>query len=122
MRALVGNAADRKQTKTADKKVKLRERLNAADLHAVLSTPEGRRFYWWLLAQTGQHESVMRGGLDMQQFYAGRQDLGHELYARVLKQEPDLYLTMQSEAIQASKLEPDDEEPEPVAEEEEDAS
>lgn len=120
-RALVGNASDRKQTKNADKKVKLRERRSAADLHSVMLTPEGRRFMWWLLGQSGLNESVMRGGPQMLQFYAGKQDFGHELYARVLKFEPDLYLTMQQEAIQEQKFEgPDDEEaPEPPAEEEE---
>lgn len=118
-RAAVGNASDRQQVKSAGQKEKIKERRRAADLHSVMLMPEGRRFVWWLFGQCGIHESVMRGGTEMIQFYAGKQDFGHELYARVLKFEPDLYLQMQQESIMEQKLEaPEDEEETPVEEEE----
>lgn len=116
-RAAVGNASDRQQVKSAGQKEKIKERRRAADLHSVMLTAEGRRFVWWLFGQCGINESVMRGGPEMIQFYAGKQDFGHELYARVLKFEPDLYLTMQQESILEQKQEPDDEEEETPVEE-----
>lgn len=104
-RAAVANASDRKQIKSAKQKEKWLERQRAADLHAVMMTVEGRRFYWALLGETGLNESVMQAGPEMIQYHAGRQDFGHKLYVRVITKEPDLYLLMQQEAIDEQQRE-----------------
>lgn len=103
MRAAVGNASDRKQVKSAAKKERESKERQIADLGAVMSTPEGRRFMWWLLGRAGIHESTMRGGPQMALYWAGKQDLSHMLLARLTKEHPDAYLLMQSEAITIEK-------------------
>jgi hypothetical protein len=103
VRAAVGNAADRKQVRGAAKKEREGEAQRISDLGAVMSTPEGRRFIWWLLGRAGIHESTMRGGPAMALYWAGKQDLSHMLLARLTKEHPDAYLLMQSEAITIEK-------------------
>lgn len=103
MRAAVGNAADRKQVRGAGKKQRDSEMQRVGDLGAVMATPEGRRFVWWLLDKSGIHESTLRGGPTMALYFAGKQDLSHMLLARVTKEHPDAYLLMQSEAITEQK-------------------
>lgn len=102
-RALVGNAADPKQTKGAKKKEREIALQHAEDLHAVMSTAEGRRFVWWLMGECGGSATVMRGGTDWVQYYAGKQDVAHMLQARIIRLDPDNYLVMQDEAIAAEK-------------------
>jgi hypothetical protein len=124
-RAAVGNAADRKQVKSAGTKGKLAERQRAADVRAVMATVEGRRENWRMLRDCGVTESVMRGGPEMTSFFAGKQDVGHELLARLLKYAPDAYLLMQREAIDEERRDApleEEEEPDEVKAEEVDES
>jgi hypothetical protein len=102
-RALVGNAADQKQVRGAKKKEKEIGIGRAQDLHAVMSTLEGRRFVWWLLGECGVSATVMRGGPDLVEYNAGKQDIAHMLQARIIKLDPDNYLAMQNEAIVIEK-------------------
>jgi hypothetical protein len=103
VRALVGNAADQKQVRGAKKKEKEIGIGRAQDLHAVMSTAEGRRFVWWLLGECGVSATVMRGGPDLVEYNAGKQDVAHMLQARIIKLDPDNYIAMQNEAITIEK-------------------
>jgi hypothetical protein len=103
VRALVGNAADQKQVRGAKKKEKEIGIGRAQDLRAVMSMPEGRRFVWWLLGECGVSATVMRGGPDLVEYNAGKQDVAHMLQARIIKLDPDNYLAMQNEAIVIEK-------------------
>jgi hypothetical protein len=104
-RSLVDNASSSKQVKKARRKEKRMEAQRLLDLREILSSAANRRFVWWLLGEAGVNQSVMRGGIPMALFYAGQQDFGHKLYARIIENEPDLYLLMQSEAVGEQKLE-----------------
>lgn len=101
-RALVGNASDPEQVQAADRVEKRIQVSNEGARDAVMRTPEGRQFLWWILEQCGLFASVMRGGPDMRDFYAGQQDLGHKLLEEV-KTDPELYLSMQSEAYKRAQ-------------------
>lgn len=97
-RALVGNAADPEQVERAGEIELDRAEQGDIDLVTVLSTVNGRRFYWGLLGDCGIHASVVGAHVEGTYYNAGRQDLGHKLLARVLEADPALYLTMQREA------------------------
>jgi len=106
-RARVRNASDREQLRRAKRSERLEEAQREADLAVVMSTPNGRRFIWWLLKESGNTSSVLRQGLDLVLFCAGKQDFGHMLLLRLTKEIPEQYLLMQREAIEAEKREPD---------------
>jgi hypothetical protein len=97
-RGLVGNAADSEQVQRAGEIELDRAEQGDVDLVTVLSTVNGRRFYWGLLGECGIHSSVIGQHVEGTYYNAGRQDLGHKLLARVLEADPSLYLTMQQEA------------------------
>lgn len=101
-RALVGNASDREQVDAADRVEKRILVSDAGARDAVMKTPEGRQFVWWLLSKCGVFESVLRGGLEMRDVYAGRQEFGHELMTE-LRHTPELYIQMQEEAMAREK-------------------
>lgn len=96
--ALVGNAADPEQVARAAEVELDRAEQRDVDLVTVLSTINGRRFYWGLLADCGIHASVIGQHVEGTYYNAGRQDLGHKLLARVLEADATLFLKMQQEA------------------------
>lgn len=101
-RALVGNASDPEQVEAAERAEKRLQVSREGAREAVMKTYAGRQFVWELLGRCGTFESVMREGPTMRDYYAGRQDLGHE-YISELKDQPDLYLQMQQEAMERQK-------------------
>lgn len=97
--AIVDNAADRFQTRAAERRSRQKAQRQANDLRVVLSTPEGRRFLWRLMGECGSFASVCRDGFDSSVFYrGGKQDVGHMLQVWVLDANEGAYLTMQKEA------------------------
>lgn len=104
-RALTQNASSGKQVRRAGQREKRAARQRALDTVAVMASPEGRRFVWWLLRRAGVTQSVLRDGEARALYWAGRQDMGHELLEHVITTDPDAYLLMQREAIDATKAE-----------------
>lgn len=102
-RALTQNAASGKQVRRAGKHEKRDARVLAIDTVVVMGTPEGRRFMWWLLGECRTFASVMADGRP--EYNAGKQDVGHMLQAHIITTDPDAYLLMQREAIDATKQE-----------------
>lgn len=103
-RALTQNASSGKQVRRAARAEKDAARIAAQDTVAVMQTVEGRRFVWWLLTRAGVTKSVMRDGETRALYWAGRQDMGHELLDHVITTDPDSYLLMQREAIDRTKI------------------
>lgn len=68
------------------------------DLRAVMGTPEGRRFMWALLGECGLFRSSYHPSA-LIHFNEGQRSIGLSLMARITGECPDLYLTMQGEAI-----------------------
>lgn len=91
------NADDESQVVRARDRDKLRAERDAADLKAVLSTAQGRRFFWRLVGKTGLLRSSMTG--NSQTFYLeGRRSIGIELWDEMEQTAPEAYLLMLNEA------------------------
>lgn len=103
-RARVQNASAPRQVRRAAREEKDADRRAQLDARAVMRAPEGRRFVWWLLHKAGIHSSVLRDGEARALYWAGRQDMGHELQAHIIATDADAYLVMQQEAIEAQKV------------------
>ncbi len=101
-KALVGNAADPKQVKSAGHKERLRENEQKKDLQEVLSTVEGRRFLWAQLGKCKVYESIWESSAKIH-YNAGKQDLGHQLMKDILEASPEAYLQMQKESMELNK-------------------
>lgn len=98
-RAQVQNASAGRQVRRAGRNDRNAARIAQLDAKAVMQTPEGRRFVWWLLGKAGINESVMKDGESRVLYWAGRQDMGRELQVHVITTDADAYLLMQREAI-----------------------
>lgn len=102
-RALVNNAADPRQVAHAKATTENREERRARVVQAQLETYSGREFVWQELERHRLFESIT---IQSSMIYAasGRRDAGLELYAEVLRH-PDLFLQMQSDAIERAETE-----------------
>ena len=98
--ALVGNAADAKQVKSAGHKERLKDKEKKKDLQSILNTVEGRRFLWVQLSKCKVYESIWESSAKIH-YNAGKQDLGHELMADIIDASPEAYLQMQKESIES---------------------
>lgn len=106
-KALVGNAADDTQVRRGKETERQREEREANDLGVVLSTVEGRRFLWRVMAKCRTYESVFSTDPGIMAFMAGRQDLGHWLFGMVTETDPRAMLTMMTEAGKVEAAQPD---------------
>jgi len=91
------DAADEKQgaRQTAIDQMLATQRIK--DLEAVLSTPQGRRFVWWLIEDlSGMLRNPMTGNARTY-FHLGEQNVGRELMGRVQREQPKQFLTMFTE-------------------------
>lgn len=108
-RALVGNAADQDQVTTAKRKERDANEIASDNRRAVLSTYEGRQFWWDLMGECGIFASTVThtgtGALDplAMAVNEGQRNAGLRLMQHALRDAPDLYLQMQSESIQREK-------------------
>ncbi len=91
------NAADPGQVRHAARKEKQQRAREAADVRAVMATPEGRRFLWAWLEKLGVFRSIWHPSA-LIHYNSGRQDAGHELLAQLTQADEELYLTMEREA------------------------
>jgi hypothetical protein len=73
------------------------------DLLTVLSTPEGRRFVWGLVAQCGCFVQSFNGDALATAFNEGRRSVGLSLLGLCQAEAPDLCVTAFNEQIAASR-------------------
>lgn len=76
--------------------------LQANDFRKILGMPEGRRFVWRYLSETG----VFHGSFDGTSrtfFNEGRRDIGLKLLNEVIATRPDAFTQMQQEHASAAK-------------------
>lgn len=95
--ALVGNAADEKQVKRADLKERDTRRRELEDIKVVLSTRNGRRFYWRYLNKCGIFSSCYVSDSRVY-FNEGMRNIGILLVVDLNEADPEAYLTMMAEA------------------------
>lgn len=100
--ALVSNAADAEQVKSAKSKEDRQREQQLNDICAVLAIDSGRRLIWRLLGYCKIHESVMEQSARIY-YNAGVQDVGHFILAEILAARPDAFLQMMQEAQKQEK-------------------
>jgi hypothetical protein len=103
-RALVRNAADRKQVSRAEKQQRLERERELDVVRAVMATPEGRMFVWWLLGRFKWGQTVFDENPTKMAFQAGVQNAGNLLMAEVTEADDRLLLQMMQESQQRARL------------------
>lgn len=96
-RAFQRNAADPRQVRFAARKERQQAEQERAAIKAVMTTLEGRFVLWSLLEKAGIFKSVWHPSAAIH-YNSGRQDFGHELMARLIEVDEDLYQLMEREA------------------------
>ena len=87
---------DKKQVDKRREEVEYNKTCNDLDLTTVLSTANGRRFLWNLLAKCRVFHSCYTGNNDT--FYnEGRRDVGLEILDNIMRVDADAFATMQRE-------------------------
>lgn len=94
---VVRNAADPEQVRYAARRDRKRLKDEQAAHQGQLSTYEGRAFVAMWLRSLGVYRSVMETSARIY-YLAGRQDVGHELQAKLLDAAPEEYDLMEQEA------------------------
>jgi hypothetical protein len=96
-RSLVRNAADPKQVGHAARKERERTAARRARLAATLRSVEGRAALMDILEDCKVYESIWHPSAAIH-YNAGVQDVGHQLLARIIEADEQLYETMEREA------------------------
>jgi len=106
-RSLVRNAADPEQVKRAARRERRTEEQVLGALEAVMRTAEGRLVMWDLLSRCGIYGSIWHPSAEIH-YRAGKQDMGHEIQALILRSSEDLYELMAREARARGRRENDE--------------
>jgi len=69
------------------------------DLRSILKKPEGRRFVWELLGDTGVFRSVFALNSNQTSFNEGRRDVGLELLQKLNEADASAFAQMQREYV-----------------------
>lgn len=86
---------------TREELEKIRKNQELSDLKTVLSTPEGRRFIYRKIKECGAFGlSFSVGQPDVTAFNEGAKSFGINLMAEITSELPELFFTMQREAIE----------------------
>ncbi len=95
--ALVGNAADEGQVKTADVKANYQRDRDADDMAFILSDPRGRRVLWRYLGKCGVNQSSFVANSDETAFLEGKRYIGIELTEDMANADPMAFINMMKE-------------------------
>jgi hypothetical protein len=94
---LVQNAASPSQTRAAKKREKRSSERELQRLRVVLSTREGRRWYWEKMAFCGMWLKRLPKDPQLDAYALGVRNIGLELFEEVNMLGPDVFLQMQKE-------------------------
>ena len=86
-------------SKTSMERAAFRAEREDADLRFVLSDPRGRRFLWRELGRCGLHAQTYSPNNSEHCFKAGERNAAIRLNLDIIRVSPELYLTMQAEAV-----------------------
>lgn len=95
---LVTNASDYEQIKNAKKKEKITRENELDDIRVVLSSPEGKRFLWRILAKCKTFESIFEQSAKIH-YNAGQQDVGHFLMSEIIEADEEILFRMMNENL-----------------------
>lgn len=75
------------------------------DLKEVMNMPEGRRFIWRILGESGVFRpSFVAGSTDITAFNEGSRNFGLALLTEIMAELPESFLIMQREAVNYEQL------------------
>jgi len=97
-RALVKNAADKEQVKSARKKETSRRDNELLDVEHMLASFNGRRFMWRFLQMCGMFETSFSQSTNQTFFNEGQRNIGLKLMSDINEANPDAYMTMMKES------------------------
>ena len=92
-KAFVENASDEAQVREANKKEKFGRKEELSDVYFILSTVQGRRFFWRYLSACGIFRTSFTGNSETY-FLEGKRSTGLMLLADINEADPDSYLKM----------------------------
>lgn len=96
-KSLVDNCADEDQVKAAGFKEKFGRDQEINDLRTLLSTVQGRRFFWRLLGYCRVHQSIWEPSARIH-YNSGMQDVGHFITGEIVLAGEEFYFKMMTEA------------------------
>lgn len=96
-KAAVANASDPEQVKKAEWKDRDRRKRELEDVAFILSTQNGRRFYWRYLKKCGLFELSFRGTPEETFFREGARNIGLKLMKDLEDADPGAYQKMLEE-------------------------
>lgn len=91
------NAADPRQVKDRERRLKQDRKQELADLRAILETAEGRRFLWRLLKHCGLYRTPFNPNAAIAAHNAGLQGAAYYLLSEICEASSPMWLQMQSE-------------------------
>lgn len=92
------DAGNAQQVKKRRNKARTDALLRESGLKALMGTPEGRMWMWWLLGMCGvYHLSFVPGSAEQTAFNEGARNIGLRLLAEIHRLCPELYSRMQRE-------------------------
>lgn len=94
----VKNAASKKQVDSAEAKERRQRDGELQDLRVVMSTGEGRRFMWRLMAKCRAFTSIHENSAKIH-YNSGQQDLGFFLLNEIDEADPEMFFKMRNENI-----------------------
>lgn len=95
MKVAVKNAADIEQVKEADGKAKRSRKDELDDVRHVLSSPQGRRFFWRYLAILDRISAHQSGSWTY--FNEGERNIVLKMKAELIAASPILFMQMEQE-------------------------
>ena len=98
MKTLVSNASDEEQVKKAKDHVRRGREQELADIYTVLSTRQGRRFYWKYLSFCKVFETSFNHSGSITAFNEGMRNVGLKLLSDMNEACPDVYAVIQKES------------------------
>lgn len=88
----------KKQIETPEERAKRKRERDLADIRKVISTPEGRRFYWQVLSESGLfREPFDRDCNDQTNYNLGRMAVGRVFYYDLIAAKPEALQQIQRE-------------------------
>lgn len=76
-----------------------------SDLKEIVRTPEGRRYIWKILANSGIGQTGYSNEPNQMYYNAGRRDVGNKLLEDLMMADPTAFATMQMEYYSEIKSE-----------------
>jgi len=92
----VSNAADPAKVKNSERKAKDARKQEIEDVRFILSSAQGRRFFWRYLGECGLFQSSFTGNSETF-FREGQRNVGLKLMADLNESDPKMYSVMINE-------------------------